>query len=319
MRHLLGPAFAALLLPTVLAGSPSTVVDHSPLTTSVSAHGLRISVSIANRAYTIGSPVSATVRLSSVSRHAVLLYGYPAACAAGGLNPMVVAVKQNGEILVPPSIPTAQCPAPLLHTLASGHTLTQTVRFELSRPWMVGRVLIVVSPSTGIDTPISIRTPILRVRTRGNAVVPPCVVDEGYPAGGCYDPPNVLSVPAHSLAGVGIFRALPAAYHAWKSGSLVVKAAIENPVINDQVPETAYGQLRVQGKPRVGARMTATWHYRGGLKTCTTSADRYGIASCSEAPLAFKARDLDRITVAVAFSYGGHRYAVDTWYRASND
>jgi len=114
-------------------------------------------------------------------------------------------------------------------------------------------------------------------------------------------------------------QALPATHHAWKGGSLVVKAAIANPMINDQVPETAYGQLRVQGKPRVGAQMTATWHYRGGLKTCTASVDRYGIASCSEAPLAFKARDLDQITVAVAFSYRGHRYAVNTRYRASND
>lgn len=142
---------------------------------------------------------------------------------------------------------------------------------------------------------------------------------EGYPAGGCYDPPEVLSVPDPRLAGAGILRALPAAHHAWKGGSLVVKAAISNPMINDQVPETAFGQLRVRGKPRAGARMTATWNYRGGLKTCTSAADRYGVASCSEASLAFKSRDLERITVAVAFSYGGHRYAVDTGYRASND
>jgi len=177
----------------------------------------------------------------------------------------------------------------------------------------------VVSYRTGNETPISIRTPILRVHTRGNAAVPPCVAGEGYPSGGCYDPPEVLSVPDPRLAGARILQALPATHHAWKGRSLVVKAAMVNQMINDQVPETAFGQLRVQGKPQVGVRMTATWHYRGGLKTCTAAADRYGIASCSEAPLAFKARDLDRITVAVAFSYGGHRYAVDTWYRASND
>lgn len=61
MKHHLWQVLAALLLPTVLACSPSAAVDHSFLTISVSAHGLRILVSIANRAYAIGSPVSATV------------------------------------------------------------------------------------------------------------------------------------------------------------------------------------------------------------------------------------------------------------------
>lgn len=159
--------------------------------------------------------------------------------------------------------------------------------------------------------------PILRAPAIRYVGIPRCRVSgETYRPGYCVDPPNVLSV--GPLPGnAGNLVGLPAQHRTY--GSIIVKAAVANPLINDQRRQIVYGQLLVRHKPVPRLRMTATWHYRNGNKVCRPVSGVRGVASCSEPALALGTKDLEPVAIGVAFSYRGRSFTVQTSYRAASN
>jgi hypothetical protein len=118
---------------------------------------------------------------------------------------------------------------------------------------------------------------------------------------------------------VGMFLTLPAVTMETLDRAIAVKAAIGNGAINDQIRQNVFGQLLLHGKPVTNAWMTATWHYRGGIRRCGAESGWYGVAMCSELPLGFKTRDGDTVVVDVTFLYHHRAYSSRTSYRAMAD
>ncbi|HZU13892.1 MAG TPA: hypothetical protein VFB58_13705 [Chloroflexota bacterium] len=312
MSRIVLPLGIILTAATAMAFSPVRAASPSRLVTSASGHGVRLTVSFPRHPYPLGQEAVAAVRLTNLTGRPIPLKGDPFICL--GANPAVIPVTADGRTSYPNPDPGPYCPMHPTHAIPARRTLVTTIHFTLGRPWVVGQVTILLASRHGAA--FTLRTPLLRLPTRGNAVIPPCHIHQGYPAGYCVDPPNVMSIPGgwlfqNSLIG---WRASYRRY-----GDVIVKAAAANPMINDRVPETVYGQILVGGKPVSGIRMTAVWRYRGGMKVCRPFAGAHGIASCSEPALAFQSQDNQRIPIEVAFAYHHRTYTVQTTYEASVD
>jgi hypothetical protein len=108
---------------------------------------------------------------------------------------------------------------------------------------------------------------------------------------------------------------------AYQRGAILVKAAPAGlQTILDGAPFSVYGQVSVRGKPLQKAWMHATFHYRGGTRTCAArSDDIWGVATCSEKAMAFRARDGEVVHVEVQFAYRGGVYSSPLAYMPVED
>lgn len=135
--------FGVVILSAPLALSACSHESHLVFAARVhaSAGGVLLTISIPS-GQTWGDTLRVFTTIQNVSAHTVLLRGYPAACADGGDNPLVLVLDDAGRRVYPPTAVPRECPYPLPVALAPGGVFRRTVTVHLTGTWLQGHLLL---------------------------------------------------------------------------------------------------------------------------------------------------------------------------------
>jgi hypothetical protein len=153
-----------LSLPAII---PSPV-SAAPLSVSGRGWGVRITLSLPTASYRRDWWVDARVRVTNISRRAVVLSGFPQTCDSSGYNgsnPIVYERTGAGRTVYPPKARhIVPCRPPIPFAMKPGQTVQQLLYVPARAPYLSASVLLLAQGKNKRRIVLHVATPRIRIR-----------------------------------------------------------------------------------------------------------------------------------------------------------